>query len=150
MSDGIQEGEPEKKPPRAESDDGKPRRKRPRHDEEEDDDDDEEYRRKQRKIARRRTNPDEDLATGLLVPVGVSGWAMAAFFCSLFGCIPIVGAPLAIAAFALGIVALVKRRRESTYGAVTGNIRAVIGICLGGIMIAVNLLFLFMFLTERR
>jgi hypothetical protein len=148
MSDGIQEGEPEKKRPRAESDDDRPRRRRPHDDD--DDDEEEEYRRKRRRIAKRTPNPDEDLATGLLVPIGVSGWAMASFFCGLFGCIPVIGAPLALAAFVCGIIALVKRRRESTYGAVTGNIRAVIGLALGGVMIAVNLFILFLYLTERR
>ncbi len=147
MSDGIQEGEPEKKPPRADSDD-RPRRRRPRDDEDEDDDD-EEYRRKRRRVGRR-AHPDEDLATGLLVPVGVSPWAMVAFFCSLFGCIPIIGAPLALAAFVCGIVALVKRRRDSSYGAVTGNLRAVIGLLLGGVMIGVNVFLLVVFLLDRR
>jgi hypothetical protein len=41
---------------------------------------------------------------------------------------PFLGLPIAIPAFICGIVALKKRRNAATYGAVTSDIRAVVGL----------------------
>jgi len=80
---------------------------------------------------RRRPPPPSDVeATDFLIPTNVSAWSMAACYFGLFSCfIPFVGLLMALIALPCGIKALRQRNKKaSTYGAVTGDIRAVIGI----------------------
>jgi len=78
---------------------------------------------------RRRRPPDVE-ATDFLIPTGVSAYSMAACYFGLFSCfIPVLGLLMAIIALPCGIAALRRRKkRASTYGSVTGDIRAVVGI----------------------
>ncbi len=98
-----------------------------------DDEDDAAMGRKMRNIARPEGDyhVDSDTALGFVVPVGVSGWALAAGYLGLIGCIPILGVPFALLGILFGVIAIVHRRTDGSYGAITGNVRAVIGIALG-------------------
>jgi hypothetical protein len=79
-------------------------------------------------IVRRDGPPAED-ATQFLIPTNVSGWAMFACYGGLVGmCVPIAGLALTIPALIAGIIALKRRSKTGSYGAITGNIRAVLGI----------------------
>jgi hypothetical protein len=85
---------------------------------------------------RRRSREEEVQATDFLIPTNVSGWSMAACYLGFIGfCLPIVGLVFAIPAFICGIVAWRKRRQASTYGAVTSDIRAIIGLVLSSLAI---------------
>jgi hypothetical protein len=83
---------------------------------------------------RRRREPDLE-ATDFLIPTGVSAYSMAACYFGLFSCfIPVVGLLMALIAVPCGVVALRRRKkRASTYGSVTGDIRAVLGIVCGSL-----------------
>ena len=78
---------------------------------------------------RRRRREPEFEATDILIPTGVSAYSMAACYFGLFSCfIPVLGLLMALIALPCGIRALRRRKKKSTYGSVTGDIRAVIGI----------------------
>jgi hypothetical protein len=95
---------------------------------EEDDDDD--------RLRRRLRRDDTPEATDFLVPTNVSVWAMASCYLGLFSlCVPFVGVVFALPALIFGIIALKKQRRRSSYGSVTGNIRAVIGVVASSLAI---------------
>jgi hypothetical protein len=82
----------------------------------------------------RRDGPPDDGAVQFIVPVNVSGWALAACYSGLIGmCIPLVGLPFALAGLICGIIAIKRRKRDVTYGVISGNIRAVLGIVFGSI-----------------
>jgi hypothetical protein len=76
-------------------------------------------------------------AADFLVPVNVSGWALASCYLGLIGfCLPFVGIPFGIVAIIFGILAFQRQKSRSvTYGQVTGNIRAVIGLILGSLAV---------------
>ena len=98
----------------------RPRRRR------RDDDDDEDDDRPRR---RRRESDDVD-PVGFIVPTDVSAWSLIACYAGLIGCvIPFFAVPGLIC----GIVALRRRRKASSYGSVTSDIRAVIGVVLSGL-----------------
>jgi hypothetical protein len=84
---------------------------------------------------RRRPRRNTVEATDFLVPTNVSGWALASCYLGLLGfCLPLVGVVFALPAFIFGIIALRRNRhRAETYGEVTSNARAVIGLILGGL-----------------
>ena len=134
------------KQPRADADDEDDRPRRRRRDE----DDDQDLER----IARRVTKPADDPgAASLLVPIGVSGWAVAAGYLGLLSCIPCVGGPFGLAAIGCGIMALAKGRNAGTFGKASGVMRAVVGIACGliGVLIsAVALLGFILSATGRR
>src|SRR5262245_38274559 len=78
---------------------------------------------------RRRPPPPAVDATDFLIPTGVSGWSMAACYFGIFSCfLPFIGLLMALVALPSGIIALRRRKGGSTYGSVTGDIPAVIGI----------------------
>jgi ligand-binding sensor protein len=73
-------------------------------------------------------------ATDFLIPTNVSGWAIVSCYAGLIGfCLPIVGLLFAVPAVICGIVALRKPTRGRSYGAVTSNARAIIGLVLGSL-----------------
>ncbi len=79
-------------------------------------------------------------ATDFLVPTDVSGWAIASCYMGLIGfCLPVFGLLFAIPAVIFGYVALKKQKRAQSYGEVTSNARAVIGIVLGSLGILISL-----------
>jgi len=127
-----------------------PARRKPaprRRDEEDDEDDYEDDDRPRRKYKKEEAVE----ATDFLVPTNVSGWALASCYMGLLGvCIPIAGLLLTIPAFIFGIIALRRQRRASTYGAVTGNARAVIGIVLSILGFVISALALVGLLMSRR
>jgi hypothetical protein len=77
-------------------------------------------------------------ATEFLIPTNVSGWSIVSCYLGLIGfCLPLVGLVFAIPAFICGIVALRKRKRTkaASYGSVTSDVRAIIGLVLSGLAI---------------
>lgn len=115
----------------AEDDDDRPARRR------DDKDPDEPRPRRRRDMdadyedrPRQRRPEPEVQATDFLIPTNVSAASMAACYFGLFSCfIPLLGLVMALIALPCGIVALRRRRKgAATYGSVTGDIRAVIGV----------------------
>jgi len=88
-------------------------------------------------MPRRRSSDVE--AVDFIVPTNVSAWSILACYLGLIGfCLPFVGVVLAIPAVIFGIIALrqrKKRKKTGTYGAVTSDIRAIVGLVLGGLSI---------------
>jgi hypothetical protein len=90
-------------------------------------------------------------ATDFLIPTNVSGWALASCYLGLIGfCVPVLGLPFALLAVVFGIIAVRRQKdRAETYGEVTGNIRAVVGLILGGLGIVISAgLLVFILATE--
>jgi hypothetical protein len=82
---------------------------------------------------RRRSFRKEDTveATDFLIPTNVSGWAILSCYFGLVGfCLPVAGFFFALPGFICGIVAVRRLRRGASYGAVTSNIRAILGLVL--------------------
>jgi hypothetical protein len=115
-------------------DDDDRRRRRLRHRDRDDLDDD-------RPRRRRRDEPEFE-ATEILIPTGVSASSMAACYFGLFSCvIPVLGLLMALIALPCGIVALRRRKNKATYGSVTGDIRAVIGVVCSSLTLLGYLVF---------
>lgn len=121
-------------------DEDEPRRRRRDHDDEYDDrprrrrDADDEYD----EPPRRRREPSIE-ATDFLIPTNVSGYSIASCYLGLISCIPLIGLLFAIIALVCGIIALRRRKKTGSYGAVTSDARAVIGIVLSSISLIGNL-----------
>ena len=92
---------------------------------------------------RGRQRPREFEATDILVPTNVSAASMAACYFGLFSCfIPVLGFVMALIALPCGIIALRRRKKGSSdYGAVTGDIRAVLGVITSSLTILVHVAF---------
>ena len=81
---------------------------------------------------RRRRPPPAVEATDFLIPTGVSRWSMAACYIGLVSCfLPVVGMLVAVGAIVCGVIALRRRKQTRSYGAVTSDVRAIVGIVLG-------------------
>jgi len=104
-----------------EDDDDRPRRRR-RDEEEPDDYDDVPPPRRERP---RKSSGGDGLAT--IVPFR-NGPALAAYYCGVFGLIPILGFVLGPIAFILGIIGLIKKKKNPK---VHGTGHAFAGIILG-------------------
>jgi hypothetical protein len=78
----------------------------------------------------RRGGGDASTEEGLkwLVPIGRSGWAIAAGYCGLFSCFPFLGALCGPLAILTGILALRHLRRDPAIG---GKGRAIFGLVMG-------------------
>lgn len=135
MSDEAEptsEEENEKRPRRREDRDDRPSRR--------DDRDDRPRRRDARddyeERPRRRREPEIG-ATDFLIPTDVSRYSMAACYLGLFSCfLPVVGLLMALVGLLCGIKALRQRKKRSnSYGAVTGDIRAIVGVICSSITI---------------
>ncbi len=73
-------------------------------------------------------------AVDFIVPTHVSGASILSCYMGLIGfCLPLFGLVFAIPAVIFGIIALRRRRKAASYGAVTSDIRAIIGLILGGL-----------------
>jgi hypothetical protein len=85
----------------------------------------------------RRRPPEPGVeATDFLIPTNVSGWSMAACYIGLVSCfLPVIGVVIGIVALICGIVALRRRKKAASYGAVTSDIRAVVGMILGSLTV---------------
>jgi hypothetical protein len=116
--------------------DARPRRRR----------DDDEY------FDERRQRPrQQDVeAAEFLIPTGVSAWSMSACYFGFFSCfLPVIGLAMALIALPSGIIALRKRKKKSTsYGAVTGDIRAWIGIVCSSLTILGHLILIPVILSK--
>jgi hypothetical protein len=122
---GEEEAPP--RPRRGAADEDEPEVRRRRRFEDEDED----FRPR-----RRRPREETTEATDFLIPTNVSGWAIASCYLGLIGfCIPFVGLLFAVPALIFGIIALRKPKRASTYGGVTSNVRAIIGVVLSSLSI---------------
>jgi hypothetical protein len=102
-------------------DDDRPSRRRRRDNDDYDDEDDDD-----RRSRRRTADPGEDAGMRMLLPVGRSGWAIAAGYLGLFSVL-FVPAPLALIA---GILAIREMKRDPKKH---GMGRAVFGLVMGGI-----------------
>src|SRR5262245_6844894 len=113
-----------------EREEGRPRRRR----QEADDYDDRPRRR------RRRREPEMG-ATDFLIPTNVSGFSIASCYFGLVGCfLPFIGLVLGAIALPCGIIALRRRKRNpGSYGAVTGDMRAIIGIIFSSLALLYNI-----------
>lgn len=78
--------------------------------------------------------PDENLQW--LVPIGRSGWAIAAGYLGLLSCFPYVGLVFGALAVVMGVLAL---RASQLNPRVRGRQRAIFGIILGSLAGAANL-----------
>ena len=90
-----------------------------------------------------RRSPSDVEAVDFIVPTNVSVWSILACYMGLIGfCLPIVGLVFAIPAVIFGIMGLRRRKKTGSYGAVTSDIRAIIGLVLGslGTLIGLTLL----------
>lgn len=128
-----------------EDDEREARETRRRRDEGEDYDDRPRRRRDEDEFddRRRRRPPEPGMeATDFLIPTNVSGWSMAACYFGLFSCfIPFIGIAMALVALPCGIVALRRRKKKaSSYGSVTGDIRAIIGIVCSSLTLITHLI----------
>ena len=87
--------------------------------------------------ARRRRRRETVEATDFLIPTNVSGWSLASCYLGLIGfCLPFVGIPFGLVAVVCGIVGLRRQKeRAVSYGQVTSNLRAIIGLVLGGLAV---------------
>lgn len=124
-------------------DDDRPRRRRPvrRSDDEDDDrprarrrrDEDDDYEDDDDRPRRRRRFVDDDdesgaeEATSIIVPYK-NGPALAAYYCGVFGLIPVAGFVLGPVALILGILGLLRVRRDPR---AHGTGHAIAGIVLG-------------------
>ena len=86
--------------------------------------------------------------TDFLIPTNVSPWAIGSCYLGLIAfCLPFIGAVLGLVAVLFGIMALRGRKKTASYGSVTSNIRAIIGLVLGSLAIVIwGGLFVFMML----
>jgi hypothetical protein len=144
--DAVQKGAPAKKPARRPVD-------------EEDDYEEEEERRPRKKVSRRDEDVDEEPASlrdntllNMLFPVGVSIWALSSNYLGVFGLLlaifggavaaglgmgmlgyilPGIGGFMGLLAIPLGGLSFILRPKKTTYGGVTGYMRAIIGIICG-------------------
>ena len=74
--------------------------------------------------------------TQFIIPTNVSPWAIGACYAGLVGfCLPFIGLIFAIPAVLMAIIALRKAKTGTSYGAVTSNVRAWIGLVLGGLAV---------------
>lgn len=81
-----------------------------------------------------RQDADAVDAVDFLVPTKVSPAALLSCYMGLVGLLlPVLGFFFALPAVVLGAIALAKWRTGGTYGSVTSNIRAIIGVVLGGL-----------------
>lgn len=116
---------------------------------EDDEEDRREHRRSRRRDEddefddrpRRRRRESEIEATDFLIPTNVSGYSIAACYFGLVSCfLPFIGLLLALIALPCGIVALRRRKKKpGSYGAVTGDARAVIGIIFSSLALLYNI-----------
>jgi hypothetical protein len=90
-------------------------------------------------------------ATDFLVPTNVSPWAIGSCYLGAVSlCLPFVGLLFALLAVFFGILALRTRRRTGSYGAVTSDIRTIIGLVCGSIGVVVwGGLLLYFVLVDR-
>jgi len=138
--------EPEqRRPKRRDDEDDRPRRRddrdeRPTRRDERDDYDERPRRRREPEIA----------ATDFLIPTDVSRYSMAACYLGLFSCfIPLLGFLMALVAVLCGIKALRQRKKDSaSYGAVTGDIRAILGLICATVTIVSYLVLAILILTD--
>jgi hypothetical protein len=88
-----------------------------------------------RRVRRSPQDSEEVVApTDFLVPTNVNPWALVSAYMGLIGfCLPLIGIPFALLAIVFAILGLRSRPSKggTTYGKVTGNIRAWIGLTLG-------------------
>jgi len=86
----------------------------------------------------RRRPTDAVGPTDFLIPKRVSGWSLVSCYFGLIGLLfPLFGFFFAVIALPCGIIALYQWRKANTYGNVTSNIRAILGVfmSLAGILI---------------
>ena len=73
-------------------------------------------------------------AVDFIVPTNVSVWSILSCYLGLIGfCLPVIGLVFAVPAVVFGIIALRRRKKTGSYGAVTSDVRAIIGLILGGL-----------------
>ena len=91
---------------------------------------------------------DASMEQGLrwLVPVGRSGWSIAAGYLGLLSCLPLVGLPLGIMAITAGWMGLRQSRSNPRLG---GRGRAILGIVLGSLSVVIYSIAAVALITEQ-
>jgi hypothetical protein len=85
-------------------------------------------------LRRLRREPRHDDPVQFLVPTNVSACSIIACYAGFVGmCMPFFGLVFAIPAFVCAIVALRRRRKTVSYGSVTSDIRAILGLVFSSI-----------------
>ncbi|MBI2804169.1 MAG: hypothetical protein HYX68_04195 [Planctomycetes bacterium] len=112
------------------------------------DDDADDAPRKKKKVAQD-DDDDNDLGNSPLsaiVPVGGSIWAVLSLYSALLCFIP----GLSLLAILFGVLALVTHKHKASYGSITGNMRAILGIVIGFIVLVGWGIGLFVYLSNPR
>ena len=101
------------------------------------------------RLPRRSKRKSSDVeATEFIVPTNVSIWSIFSCYLGLIGfCLPVVGLVFAIPAVIFGIMGLRRRKKTGSYGAVTSDIRAIIGLVLGGLGTLIGITLLIIMIT---
>lgn len=84
-----------------------------------------------------RSDPQVSTAESWLMPVGRSGWAIAAGYLGLLALFPVLGLAAGIGAIITGIIAL---RELDQKRRLRGRGRAIFGIIVGGLSVVVHLI----------
>jgi len=80
-------------------------------------------------VRRVRRQPQNEDPVQFLVPTNVSAWSIIACYAGFVGmCMPFLGFFFAVPGFICAIVALCRRRKTVSYGSVTSDIRAILGL----------------------
>jgi hypothetical protein len=100
---------------------------------------------------RRRRREPEVQATDFLIPTNVSAWSIGACYFGLFSCfLPIIGFLMASVALIFGIIALRQRKKGGTsYGSVTGDVRAIIGVVCSSLTLLGHLVLFALILANQ-
>lgn len=94
------------------------------------DDEDEKPKKKRRDADEEGGSDIGSSPLSAVVPVGGSIWALLSFYIALLSCIvplPLLG----LIAIILGGLAFMTHKHKASYGSITGNMRAVLGIVIG-------------------
>ena len=112
---------------------------------------DEDYDDYDRPRRRRQPPPPGVEPTEFLIPTGVSTWSMAACYFGLFSCVVAIPRPDHgdLLRCRAASSQLRRRKKANTYGAVTGDVRAIIGIVCSSLTIIGYSIFAMYLLTKK-
>lgn len=120
--------------------DDRPRRRSARRDEYDDEDDDDDHPRRRR---RRRDDDEDDDIVRTLVPTR-NPKALVAYYCGIFGLIPMLGFILGPIALLFGILGL---RHASLYRKAKGGGHAIAGLILGPLDLIISVVAVILFVS---
>jgi hypothetical protein len=133
--DHVEERPRRRRPDDDEGEHEEERSERPRRRRRDDDDDDDRFERRRRRRREEEEDIGQDPAMRMLLPVGLSGWAIVSGYLGLFSvlCLP---APFAVLTGVLAIREIKRNPKKHGMG------RATFGIVMGSLAIIVPLIFI--------